>query len=56
MADPVSIALIAFIVGSVLFLAWYTARRDWNVDGQDDDRRPAEEDATPLIADDEEEG
>ncbi len=55
MADPVSIVLVAVIVGSVLFLAWYTAQRDWNVDRSADARRD-EDEAMPLISEDEEEG
>lgn len=53
MADVVSIVIIAVIAVSVVFLAWYTSRRHWNVAREDDAVR--EEGLTRLDSDDGEE-
>ncbi len=43
MADWVSVVVIAVIVLSVLALAWYTSKRHWNVDREDDQLRDEQE-------------
>lgn len=43
--EPAAVAITVAIVGGAGFLFWYSARRSWNVGGEDDARRTtAEED------------